>query len=122
MSNYDFSTLNPIDFEKLACDLLNVKRNKVTKAMFRSFKEGKDGGIDLLLSTKNNDLEVIVQVKHYYKSSFAALKRDLKTELDKVKKINPKKYIFVTSLALSKHNKDEIKSIFAPYIFLWKIF
>lgn len=117
MINYDFSTLNPTDFEKLVCDLLNMKINARESNMFRSFKEGKDSGIDLLFSTKEKDLEIVVQVKHYHKSSFSTLKRDLKkNEVEKVRKINPEHYIFVTSIDLSKHNKDEIKQIFSPYI------
>ena len=39
-----------------------------------------------------------------------------KVELEKVKKINPEKYIFVTSLPLSRSNKEEILTIFKPYI------
>ncbi|ABQ06546.1 restriction endonuclease [Flavobacterium johnsoniae] len=116
MSNYDFSTLNPIDFEKLVCDLLNVSIKSPTGSMFRSFKEGKDAGVDLLRSTPNNDIEVVVQVKHFHKSSFSSLRRELKAELEKVQKLKPKKYIVVTSLALSMHNKKEIKDIFTPFI------
>lgn len=117
MSNYDFSTLNPTDFEKLVCDLLNKQIGVKNTSTFRSFKEGKDKGIDLLLSTKDNDLEIVVQVKHYNKSTFSTLKRDLiKNEVQKVIKLNPERYIFATSLELSKHNKDEIRQIFCPFI------
>lgn len=117
MSNYDFSTLNSIDFEKLVCDVLNVKIDARYDTMFRSFKEGKDKGIDLLLSTKDNDFEVVVQIKHYQKSSFATLKRDLiKNEVKKVIKLKPRAYVFVTSLSLNIHNKEEIKNIFSPFI------
>jgi hypothetical protein len=117
MSNYDFSTLNPTDFEKLVCDLLNKHIDGNNYAKYRSFKEGKDRGIDLLFSTKDNDFEIIVQVKHYIKSSFSKLKHDLiKIESDKVQKLNPKQYIFVTSQELSIHNKEEIRNIFTPYI------
>jgi len=117
MANYDFSTLNTTDFEKLVCDLLNMKIDARYENMFRSFKEGKDKGVDLLFSTKEKDLEVVVQVKHYNKSSFTTLKRDLiKHEVEKVRNLNPENYVFVTSLSLSKHNKDEIKDIFSPYI------
>ncbi|KAF2508717.1 hypothetical protein EYY60_16480 [Flavobacterium zhairuonense] len=116
MSNYDFSTLNPIDFEKLVCDLLNASVKSKSGSMFRSFKEGKDAGVDLLLSTPENDFEAVVQIKHFRKSSFASLKRELKAEIIKVEKLEPKKYILVTSLDLSLHNKQEIKDIFAPYV------
>ena len=37
-------------------------------------------------------------------------------EIIKVRKLNPKRYIFVTSLELSRQNKKTIKKIFSPYI------
>jgi adenylate kinase len=117
MANYDFSTLNPTDFEKLVCDLLNKQADTNIYGMYRSFKDGKDKGVDLLFSTAKNDFEFVVQIKHYVKSSFSKLKSDLiKIEKEKVKKLNPENYIFVTSLALSIQNKEDIKEIFSPYI------
>ncbi|MDO6736252.1 restriction endonuclease [Wenyingzhuangia sp. 2_MG-2023] len=117
MSDYDFSTLNSNDFEKLVCDLLNESSSLEGSVPFRSFKPGKDGGIDLLHSSDKNEKEIVVQIKHYYKSSFATLRRDLeKNEVSKVHTLNPKKYIFVTSLELSFENKRIIKNIFSPYI------
>ncbi|HFK5583771.1 TPA: hypothetical protein ACG0AV_003730, partial [Elizabethkingia anophelis] len=48
---------------------------------------------------------------------YSQLISKLKTEeLAKVKKLNPSKYIFVTSKKLSRINKKEIKEIFQPYI------
>ncbi len=117
MSNYDFSTLNPTDFEKLVCDLLNKNADTNSYAKFRTSKEGKDKGIDILFSTANNDFEIVVQVKHYVKSTFSKLKSDLiKKEFSKVKNLNPRQYIFVTSLGLSVANKKEVMQIFSPYI------
>ena len=37
MANYDFSTLSPIDFEKLVCDLLNAKLNNLNKTKFYDY-------------------------------------------------------------------------------------
>ena len=34
MSNYDFSTLSPFDFEELACDLLNAHYEKENFGLF----------------------------------------------------------------------------------------
>lgn len=117
MSNYDFSTLNPADFERLVCDLLNVKIDANTGAMYRTSKEGKDKGIDLLFSTADKDFEIVVQTKHYFRSTYSKLKSDLiKNEKQKVLKLKPSHYIFATSLPLSVQNKLEIKEIFAPYI------
>lgn len=117
MADYDFSTLNPTDFEKLVCDLLNKQADTNIYGMYRSFKDGKDKGIDLLFSTAKNDFEFVVQIKHYVKSSYSKLKSDLiKIEKEKVIKLNPENYIFITSLALSIQNKEDIKEIFNPYI------
>lgn len=118
MSNYDFSTLSPSEFEVLVCDLLNSQfREGNNLGHFQSFKEGKDGGIDLLYSTPINDFKIVVQIKHYLKSTFAKLKNDLvKNEKNKVDRINPQAYIFVTSQELSVANKIDIKEIFSPHI------
>jgi hypothetical protein len=118
MSNYDFSTLSPSEFEVLVCDLLNSQfREENNVGNFQSFKEGKDGGIDLLYSTPLNDFKIVVQIKHYLKTTFAKLKNDLvKNEKPKVDKINPEAYIFVTSQELSVANKIDIKEIFSPHI------
>lgn len=118
MQNYDFSTLNSTDFEKLVCDLLNRKAQKSSQSIwFHSFKPGKDRGIDLLYSTRANDYEIVVQVKHFVNSSYATLIRTLKNvERAKVDVLKPQSYVFVTSQRLSVINKKEIQSIFSPYI------
>lgn len=119
MSNYDFSTLSALDFEKLACDLLNEYHSDIEKdrnGTFRTFKEGKDQGIDLLFSTEE-DYKIVAQVKHYVKTTFSSLKRDLEhKEKKKVIALNPDAYIFMTSQPLSPANKVDIKKIFEPYI------
>lgn len=61
--------------------------------------------------------EVIIQCKHWLKSGLTALIRSIEsTEAEKVKKLNPKRYIFVTSLELSRANKIKIKNLLSPYI------
>jgi hypothetical protein len=109
---YDFSTLNSFEFEKLACDLLNSNLKK-NQDRFQVFKEGKDKGIDLYCD--NND--IVVQVKHYVKSSLSTLKSNFKNiELPKVKLLKPDSYFIVTSTELSFQDKKDIKNIFTPYI------
>ena len=113
MSNYTFSTLNDKDLEELALDLLNAQLN----LDLQSFKVGIDGGVDLRYSTPINDNSIVVQEKHYLKSGYSKLKSDLKNkELKKVKKLNPDRYIIVTSIELSKIQKDDLKVIFFPFI------
>ncbi|MBC3539292.1 restriction endonuclease [Rufibacter sediminis] len=113
MNNYNFSTLNDKEFEQIAKDLLNAKFN----LELQNFRVGKDKGTDLRFSTKYNNNSIIVQAKHYIGSAFAQLKHTLlNKELDKIKQLNPDRYIVVTSLPLSAPQKDEIKAILAPYI------
>lgn len=118
MTDYDFSTLNYADFEKLVCDLLNCQYgDKKNVAHFRSFKVGKDKGIDLLHSTKSRGYDSVVQVKHYIKSPISNLLHDIENkEKTKVDELKPNKYIFVTSLPLNPNEKQKIKKIFDPHI------
>lgn len=113
MANYDFSTLNDRDLEELTRDLLSKRLN----VDFQSFKPGPDKGIDLRYSTINDENEIVVQVKHYLSSGVSKLKQDLKNnEISKVVSLQPKRYIFCTSLPLSPQDKEDIKNIFNPYI------
>ncbi|MDP3462887.1 MAG: restriction endonuclease [Bacteroidales bacterium] len=113
MSNYNFSTLNDKEFEQIAKDLLNAKY----KLELQDFKVGKDKGVDLRYSTIKNNNSIIVQAKHYIGSAFAQLKYTLLTkELTKVQKLNPDRYIVVTSLSLSAAQKDELKIGLSPFV------
>ena len=109
---YDFSKLNDREFEILAASVIE----KELKNEVEIFKYGRDGGVDgrFWMGDKK---EGIVQCKHYLETPYAQLISKLKTEeLNKVKKLNPSKYIFVTSKKLSRTNKQEILNIFQPYI------
>ncbi len=112
MHNYNFKNLNDKEFEVLVGDLLSEELGYT----FQSFKSGKDKGIDLRYSTDINN-KIVVQVKHYAKSSFAQLKFQLKNkELEKVKRLAPERYIIATSLELNPSEVDEIKTILYPFI------
>ena len=98
MSDYDFSTLNDKEFEDLSVDLISKDKDK----RFERFKAGKDGGIDGRFYHDDGSQE-IVQCKHYLKTGFNGLISSLKkkndkgiNEIDKVKKLTPIKYIFVS--------------------------
>lgn len=112
MSNYNFKTLNDKEFEILIRDLLSAEM----EVEFQNFKSGRDKGIDLRYSsTKDNS--IIVQVKHYANSSFAQLKFQLKnSELPKIKKLKPERYIVATSLELNPAETEEIKKILSPFV------
>lgn len=105
MPTYDFKNLSPVDFEELCRDLLQ----KYLGVFLESFKEGKDQGIDLRY-TKDKKNTTIVQCKRY--NSIVDLKKNLRFEFNKVKKINPQRYIIITSVDLTPKQKSEIKNIF----------
>ena len=108
---YDFHTLSPKDFENLTRDLLQEEFN----ITFESFKNGKDQGIDLRF-TKDSANEIIVQCKHYKNSTYSNLINSLRKEVNKISKLNPKRYIISTSLPLTPQNKNDILFICNPYI------
>jgi len=117
MAEYDFSTLNSSDLEELVCDLLNADQPSNSPIKYKTFKDGKDKGIDFLYSTKKNEYEHVGQVKHYYRTGYNKLLTVLHDEeLPKVKFLKPKKYIFATSLDLSVLNVQKISDLFKPYI------
>ena len=111
--HYDFSVLNDKEFEILARDLLQAHLN----LHLQSFKVGQDKGIDLRHSRTGNDNDIVVQAKHFLNSGYSQLKSILKREeLPKVRKLQPRKYMVVTSVPLSPQQKDGIKDVMIPYI------
>jgi len=108
MSTYDFLTLSAYEFENLTRDLLQKHFNMFVE----SFTSGRDSGIDLRLA--RNEKNIIIQAKRY--KTFSELKSNLKNEKEKINKLNPGSYIIATSVGLTPHNKDEIMTIFNPYI------
>lgn len=109
MVNYNYHNLSDIDFESLSKDLLEKK----LKIELERFTSGKDGGVDLRCA-KGEKGEIIVQCKHYKDTK--SLISNLKKEVSKVNKLNPKRYIVTTSASLSRSNKEDIKKLFSPYI------
>lgn len=65
---YNLDVLSPLEFEKLSKDIISKK----VKFQFKSFKMGKDGGIDL----RNKENGTICQCKHI--ENFPDLKSILK--------------------------------------------
>lgn len=114
MSDYTFETLNDKEFEVLTIDLLSKEFN----THIERFKSGRDGGVDGRFFEGNlSNNVVIIQCKHWLKSGITALIAECKKhEAKKVIKLNPSRYIFVTSLALSAQNKKDISNAFSPYI------
>lgn len=106
MNIYKFDTLNDEEFEELSKDLLYVDLG----IDFKTFRKGKDGGIDLSYVSMDEKL-FIGQAKHYPKSTYSNLKNSLQKEFEKIKNKNVEKYILITSLDLSVSEVKEIIKI-----------
>ncbi len=106
----ELENLSPLDFEDLCRDIAQ----KETGLRFSSFGPGPDGGIDGRHSKGDN--LVVLQCKHYIKSTFSNLKVSARKESKKLKKLNPKRYLFFTSQSLTPANSDQLGEIFSPYI------
>ena len=111
MPDYDFHQLSPIDFEKLVRDVLQEKWS----VMLETFPAGRDRGIDLRLMS-GTETAIVVQCKHYLRSGVDALKRDLKKEASKVKKLRPERYVVATSVQLSVGDKEDIVESLSPFL------
>lgn len=112
LQEYNFENLNDKEFEALVNDLIS-KRESI---QVDRFKAGKDAGVDGRFFTSQGQ-EVIIQSKHWIKSGISTLLNSLsKKEAQKVRLLNPSRYIFATSLPLSRLNKNSIKEVFSPYI------
>ena len=108
MPDYDFSQLSPHDFERLVRDLLQAEWGVVLE----SFKEGRDGGIDLRYARGGGNL--VVQCKRYVASGYAGLLRSTRTEAAKVALLRPSRYVLATAVPLSPANKRELAAVVGP--------
>ncbi|MDP1954117.1 MAG: restriction endonuclease [Polaromonas sp.] len=108
---YDFQNLSFDDFERLAGDLLS----KELGVRLESFRSGRDGGVDLRYAP-SSDSTLVVQCKRFSPDAFTRLlnvvRRD---EMPKIVRLNPARYILVTSCELNPQNKDDLFSALAPY-------
>ena len=112
MARYDFKSLSPQDFEELTRDLLQAEWGVSLEA----FKTGRDQGIDLRHSQLDGGA-TIVQCKHFAASTFSNLHSQLRnSELQKVQRLRPKRYLVVTSLGLSPADKDKVVETMRPFI------
>lgn len=109
MLNYDFLILSPHEFENISRDLLQKKLS----VFIESFTSGRDGGIDLRYS-EDKEKKIIIQAKRF--KNYSSLLNHLKEEVLKAKKLSPSRYILTTSVGLTPNNKEEIKTLFSPYI------
>jgi hypothetical protein len=96
VSDYDFRSLSPIDFEVFVRDLVNVHLG----LEMVTFAIGPDGGIDLR-DSKAGALPAIAQCKHRPDASKAVLKSAAAKEVEKLRGTKMKQYLFVVSAPLS---------------------
>ncbi len=110
MTDYDFKSLSPYDFEVLVKDLLTEKLS----VSLDSYKPGKDQGIDLR-GYSSQDETIIVQCKHYASSTFSDLKSSFKGEISKVEKLKPDRYYLATSLSLLPKEQTTLYNMLPNY-------
>lgn len=97
MVKVDFDALRDDEFEQLCTDMLEYNLGK----SFRYYTKGKDQGIDI--KSVDNEIVIYGQAKNYVNTSYSKLKSDLKNkELNKVKMINPKRYILCVGQKLTE--------------------
>ena len=111
MPNYDFhDLLEPLEFQDLICDIIQLRDN----IFLETYKEGRDSGIDG--SYTDNSKKIIVQAKRY-QQDFKKLYSHLQyTELPKVRKLNPDRYILGVSADFKPEQKEKIIDLFKGYI------
>lgn len=107
---FNYHNLNDIEFEELCRDIM--QRRLSTK--LRLFSRGRDGGIDLTDNTQSHN--IVVQVKHYIRSSYANLRFALKNEVEKVNNWHPNQYFICCGLELTAANIREIYELFSEYM------
>jgi Restriction endonuclease len=110
--NYDFTSIDDKEFEALCCDLIGADQEH----RIERFKSGKDGGVDARFFSSEGQ-EVILQCKHWRRTGLNPLiARIKKEEKRKVDKLKPSRYLFATSVELSRADKQKIAELFSPHI------
>lgn len=112
MARYDFKSLSSQDFEELIRDLLQAE----WKIALEAFRRGRDHGIDLRYAPAAGGT-TIIQCKHYATSGFPKLLAHLReSELPKIRRLCPTRYVVATSVSLTPGNKDEIVTALQPFV------
>ncbi len=106
----NYANLNDVEFEDLCKDVMELKLGTT----LRKYARGRDGGIDISDNAQRNN--IVVQVKHYTKSSFSKLRSSLESEVGKVKALSPKQYYVCCSQELTPDNVNEIFNLFSGYM------
>ena len=107
---FNYENLSDYEFEILCRDIMSKKLG----VQLRIFAKGRDGGIDVTDDTKTHN--IVIQAKHYIRSSYATLLRTLRGEVDKVKQLNPNQYYICCAQKLTPENVNEIYDLFSDYM------
>lgn len=108
---FDLGRLSDHDFEAVAHDLLEQRLG----VPFELFGRGRDKGVDFRHMA--GDQDIVGQCKHWLTTPAAALLRHLrKEELPKVRSVDPRRYVLVTSARITPAWKTELVRAFEPYI------
>lgn len=102
--------LSDFEFEEVCGDLLAAEFG----VHFERFRRAPDGGVDLR-SHDHAGLR-IVQCKHYQRSRFDRLYRELEKEIPNVEREAPREYLVATSLELTRQQKDRIFLLFEKWM------
>ncbi|WP_208946054.1 restriction endonuclease [Bacillus safensis] len=110
MSNYDFhALLQPLEFEMLVCDVVSQRE----KVPFKTFKEGRDQGIDGFYT--DGKTKIIIQVKRYGQQFYKPLMKSLKQDLQKIRELKPDRYILGVSMELTRQQTKDIVDLFKEF-------
>jgi hypothetical protein len=108
--SYDFLTLSPDDFQLLVRDLLQAELG----VRLETFTQGADQGIDLRHVDPQQGRGLVVQCKRY--KDFSSLFRNLKkSELPKVHRLEPQRYILATSVRMNPQRKAKLLALLRPF-------
>lgn len=107
--SFDYHRLSPTDFEALAADLAGALQG----VRFERFCEGADGGIDFR-HMGDEGCVTIGQAKRY--KATAQLLAKIGDELPKLQRLQPSRYLLVTSCALTPANKTAMCTVLAPWL------
>jgi hypothetical protein len=107
---YDFSNLSHPEFEDLARDLVG----RALGVRFEAFAEGPDDGMDGRFAAA--DGATVLQAKHYLVSGFATLRSKMAKERAAIDRLQPSRYILVTSAKLTPKNKSALAETIGPWL------
>jgi hypothetical protein len=112
VETFDLARLTDFDFEAVCKDIFEREFD----VSLEIFATGKDGGVDLR-HYRASGQTLIVQCKHWTRSSGSKLVSYMRrTELPKIKKLDPGRYILTTSMSLTKGTKDALYQTLKPYV------